>query len=364
MKPTVLAGLLCLFGVNAAWACTLPPQAIITLPAGIDGKLPVMPPDVAPLPTPVPATTPAPGTTPTPTPYPSTCPMSSYYGTTATMPSLNNQEVTDRLGGNINSTPLAPGWLPTQVYLAGAKASFNGKNYTAKWWTQGQQPDTPNGAWQEDANASGVQVWSATRAYNNGEQVVYDGKLYRAKWWTQNEIPGASEWGGWELLGDPPAGTIDTSAMPDAFSIQVSKTNGQLILNYLVNRTITHTFVTNGQCGASDNKSPVGPLAERWEVRLDGVKVADGMLNPPQSSGFPPPPPVAVGPDGKCLPAGTTVWTAVEGQQQSGSATVPVGSSRFLSVWACKGTQCRPTKLLDHGLTGKATVPPPRYINP
>jgi chitinase len=43
-------------------------------------------------------------------------------------------------------------------------------------------------------------TYDVTVAYNAGDTVVYNGKTYRAKWWTQGNIPGAEEWGPWELV--------------------------------------------------------------------------------------------------------------------------------------------------------------------
>ncbi|WP_233261922.1 glycosyl hydrolase family 18 protein [Vitiosangium sp. GDMCC 1.1324] len=51
-------------------------------------------------------------------------------------------------------------------------------------------------------SCAGVPAWSSTQIYVNGDKATYNGKLWRAKWWTQNEIPGAAEWGPWELLGN------------------------------------------------------------------------------------------------------------------------------------------------------------------
>jgi chitodextrinase len=36
---------------------------------------------------------------------------------------------------------------------------------------------------------NGIAAWSASTVYTNGNQAVYNGKLYTAKWWTQNEQP-------------------------------------------------------------------------------------------------------------------------------------------------------------------------------
>src|SRR5580658_2511850 len=43
------------------------------------------------------------------------------------------------------ATACAPAWSSTAVYTAGNQASENGINYTANWWTQGNNPATNNG---------------------------------------------------------------------------------------------------------------------------------------------------------------------------------------------------------------------------
>ncbi|HEY2498403.1 MAG TPA: carbohydrate-binding protein [Candidatus Angelobacter sp.] len=68
-----------------------------------------------PTPTPVPTATPTPTPAPTPTPTP---------------------------GGTGGCSPT---WVASQVYVAGNKASLNGINYTANFWTQNQSPATNNG---------------------------------------------------------------------------------------------------------------------------------------------------------------------------------------------------------------------------
>ena len=42
-------------------------------------------------------------------------------------------------GGTSGCT--APAWNSATAYTGGAQVSFNGHKYTAKWWTQGEQPD-------------------------------------------------------------------------------------------------------------------------------------------------------------------------------------------------------------------------------
>ncbi|WP_311290376.1 carbohydrate-binding protein [Paenibacillus glycanilyticus] len=66
--------------------------------------------------------------------------------------------------------------------------TYNGIEYKAGWWTQGDQPDNSD-VWKP-VSASAVQAWSSAKAYNGGDQVIYEGHTYKAKWWTKGEIPG------------------------------------------------------------------------------------------------------------------------------------------------------------------------------
>ncbi|HIY40018.1 MAG TPA: glycoside hydrolase [Candidatus Nocardiopsis merdipullorum] len=51
----------------------------------------------------------------------------------------------------------------------------------------------------DDCTAS---PWSAETAYNDGDVVSHEGAEYSAQWWTQGEEPGTTgEWGAWELIG-------------------------------------------------------------------------------------------------------------------------------------------------------------------
>ena len=60
------------------------------------------------------------------------------------------------------STACAAAWSSTAVYTAGNQASENGINYTANWWTQGNDPATSNGG-----SGSG-QPWTSDGACTGG----------------------------------------------------------------------------------------------------------------------------------------------------------------------------------------------------
>ena len=59
------------------------------------------------------------------------------------------------------ATACAAAWSSTAVYTAGLQASENGANYTANWWTQGNDPATSNGGpgsgqpWTSDGACAG-----------------------------------------------------------------------------------------------------------------------------------------------------------------------------------------------------------------
>ncbi|WP_273431824.1 S8 family serine peptidase [Chitinibacter tainanensis] len=90
--------------------------------------------------TPAPVVTPKPSTAPviTPTPAPVTTPQPSAAPSTAP-----------------TAAPACPAWVSSSVYTAGQCVSFNGKTYTAKWWTTGEQPGASQwGPWAAQTVAS------------------------------------------------------------------------------------------------------------------------------------------------------------------------------------------------------------------
>ena len=66
-------------------------------------------------------------------------------------------------------------------------------------------------------------AWSNTPIYTGGNTVSYNGKEYRAKWWTQGETPGTTgQWGVWEDLGS--CGDITPSPTPQTTTPVVTAT--------------------------------------------------------------------------------------------------------------------------------------------
>jgi chitinase len=108
----------------------------------------------------------------------------------------------------------APAWSATAVYTGGQKSSEGGHQYTAKWWTQGEDPATHHGAydvWTDNGTCTGgtattppttappttappttapptnppptqppgTSPWVAGHAYSVGTLVTYGGHTYK-----------------------------------------------------------------------------------------------------------------------------------------------------------------------------------------
>jgi 5'-nucleotidase len=111
------------------------------------------------------------------------------------------------VGLNLPSTPAVPAWNASTVYNTGDTVSFQGSTWLALWWTQGQAPGDPNGAWQQiETAADGTAIWTASRIFNTGDRVTFQGTTYLADYWTRNQTPGDAT-GPWEEIATAPDGT-------------------------------------------------------------------------------------------------------------------------------------------------------------
>lgn len=111
---------------------------------------------------------------------------------------------------NPDPDPNTNNWSSTQVYVGGNEVTYNGSLYKAKWWTQGEKPDI-SAVWElvqgdgSEAPDPSTNEWSPSKVYLGGDRVEYNGTQYKAKWWTQGEKPGTSIV--WELVKANGSGT-------------------------------------------------------------------------------------------------------------------------------------------------------------
>lgn len=102
-------------------------------------------------------------------------------------------------------------WSPSGAYLTGTKVVWHHNVYQAKWWTQGDVPDSPVlQSWQTPWELIGPVLpgekpipqatlphgtypdWSGTSVYNTSDRVLFNGVPYQAKWWNQGQSPAAA----------------------------------------------------------------------------------------------------------------------------------------------------------------------------
>ncbi|KAF9080181.1 Chitinase 1 [Mortierella sp. AD031] len=146
---------------------------------------------------------------------PSTTTATSSRTSTITTTTAVSSTTPSRTATVPTSTPSggscsAPAWSATATYNAQAQVSYNGRLYTALWWSQNNIP-TAGAPWSDIGPCSGtgptptatptpggcgsVGAWSSSTAYSGGAKVSYAGFIYTAQWWTQGETPGsASVW--------------------------------------------------------------------------------------------------------------------------------------------------------------------------
>ncbi|SMC16362.1 chitinase [Andreprevotia lacus DSM 23236] len=63
-------------------------------------------------------------------------------------------------------------------------------------------------------SAGCYQAWNSGTAYNGGAQVTYNGRNYTAKWWTQNNIPSSSNGDGQPWTDNGPCGSVTPTTAP------------------------------------------------------------------------------------------------------------------------------------------------------
>jgi len=105
------------------------------------------------------------------------------------------------------ATPCASAWSSSAVYTNGMSASYNGDNWTAKWWTQGDTPGGSAGVWADQGACGGSSgggggatctytTWTAGTNYATGAIVLYpaNGQYYQATHDNPGYDPTISTW--------------------------------------------------------------------------------------------------------------------------------------------------------------------------
>lgn len=216
-------------------------------------------------------------------------------------------------------------WNSTSVYTAGMTASLNGINYTANFWTQGQNPSTNNGGpgsgqpWTSNGACSGsgggggggscAPTWNSTSVYTAGMTASLNGTNYQANFWTQGQNPSTNNGGPgsgapWTIIGTCSACTTVPS-VPTGLQASGTTSNSTNLSwtasTVAVNCTLTsYTVFKNGVAAGTTNSpnmtitglSPVTTYSFRVAANdAAGSSAQSTAINVTTLSGPPPPPP-------------------------------------------------------------------------
>lgn len=119
-----------------------------------------------------------------------------------TEPEPTEPEVTEPKPTEPSTVVPGDTYVSDKAYHRGDTVVFNGKTYRAKWWTQGENPETSQ-VWElvDDGNQTAAPAaWSPFKIYTAGMQVTYKGRVYEAKWWTIGLAPGKGWWSAWKQI--------------------------------------------------------------------------------------------------------------------------------------------------------------------
>lgn len=256
-------------------------------------------------------------------------------------------------------TTCAPTWNSTSVYTSGMKASLNGINYTANFWTQGQNPSTNNGGpgsgqpWTSNGACSGsgggggggscAPTWNSTSVYTAGMTASLNGTNYQANFWTQGQNPstnngGAGSGAPWTIIGSCSVCTTVPS-VPTGLQASGTTSNSTNLSwtasTVAVNCTLTgYTVFRNGVAVATTSSpnvsitglSPVTTYSFRVAANdAAGSSAQSSAINVTTLSGPPPPPPGSKT-FAPYVDMGLTVdWQLLTIQQQSGIKVFTLG---------------------------------------
>jgi chitodextrinase len=253
-----------------------------------------------------------------------------------------------------------PTWVSTSVYTAGMTVSLNGINYTANFWTQGQNPSTNNGGpgsgqpWTSNGTCSGsggggggggscAPTWNSTSVYTGGMTASLNGVNYQANFWTQGQNPATNNGGPgsgapWTIIGTCSACTTVPSVPTGLQASGTTSNSTNLSWNastVAVNCALTGYTVFRNGVAIGTTSSPNMTVTGLSPVTTYSFRVAatDAAGSSAQSTAInvttlsgPPPPPPGSKVFAPYVDMGLTAdWQLLTIQQQSGIKVFTLG---------------------------------------
>src|SRR5690349_3752513 len=253
----------------------------------------------------------------------------------------------------------AAAWNSTSVYTAGMTASVNGVNYTANFWTQGQNPATNNGGpgsgqpWTSNGPCSGsgggggggscAATWNSTTVYTAGMTASLNGVNYQANFWTQGQNPSTNNGGPgsgapWTIIGTCSACTTVPSVPTGLQASGTTSNSTNLSWNaatVAVNCVLTGYTVFRNGVAVGTTSSPNMTVSGLSPLTTYSFRVAanDAAGSSAQSTAInvttlngPPPPPPGSKVFAPYVDMGLTAdWQLLTIQQQSGIKVFTLG---------------------------------------
>ena len=138
--------------------------------------------------------------------------------------------------GTAVATTTPPRWKQDTVYDDGDTVSYDGYQWEAHWWTQGEPPADTQAVWNRIGRLPGTDrypEWTPDGIYREYNRVEYDGAVWEARWWSENETPSAQGFGVWKFITElESADETDSENTQEDDSDDVSQTpveaHGQL----------------------------------------------------------------------------------------------------------------------------------------
>lgn len=102
-----------------------------------------------------------------------------------------NNGIIQNLNSSQSSAQLET-WSSTKIYTKGRIVVFDGINWRANYWSQGDTPGLTD-VWSPTTTTN----WSKYIAYTKGMSAIYNGVTYTAQWWTKGDVPLNDQTGVW-----------------------------------------------------------------------------------------------------------------------------------------------------------------------
>ena len=121
-------------------------------------------------------------------------------------------------------------WAPDAVYRDGDQVRYNGYEWQAEWYTQGERPSDTVAVWNRIgklAETENYPRWSPDGIYRAGTRVIYQDAIWESNWWNENESPAVDTSGPWKQIR-----TVDSQKPSEQESDDMTQTpvekHGQL----------------------------------------------------------------------------------------------------------------------------------------